>query len=117
MRETRRDPSAQRRSDAGLKQEIAETNVMKAFMVRSTACGARAYPGDLGCERVELRRPEQAELVEPSVDLPQARPTRRLAKPSSQSVWPLLRYGSLDALAVAGNLDAKITTLLRECAS
>jgi uncharacterized protein (DUF302 family) len=29
----------------------------------------------------------------------------------------LLPYGSLDALAVARNLDAKITTLLRECAS
>lgn len=29
----------------------------------------------------------------------------------------LLPYGSLEALAVARNLDAKITTLLRECAS
>jgi uncharacterized protein (DUF302 family) len=29
----------------------------------------------------------------------------------------LLPYGSLDALTVARNLDAKITTLLRECAS
>jgi uncharacterized protein (DUF302 family) len=29
----------------------------------------------------------------------------------------LLRYGSSEALAVARNLDAKITTLLRECAS
>jgi hypothetical protein len=29
----------------------------------------------------------------------------------------LLPYGSLDALAVARNLDVKITTLLRECAS
>jgi hypothetical protein len=28
----------------------------------------------------------------------------------------LLPYGSLEALAVARNLDAKITTLLRECA-
>jgi uncharacterized protein (DUF302 family) len=29
----------------------------------------------------------------------------------------LLHYGSSEALAVARNLDAKITTLLRECAS
>ncbi len=29
----------------------------------------------------------------------------------------LLRYGSAEALAVARNLDAKITTLLHECAS
>ena len=29
----------------------------------------------------------------------------------------LLRYGNLDAVAVARNLDAKITTLLRECTS
>nr|WP_245440756.1 hypothetical protein [Mesorhizobium sanjuanii] len=29
----------------------------------------------------------------------------------------LLSYGSLEALAVAHTLDAKITTLLRECAS
>jgi hypothetical protein len=29
----------------------------------------------------------------------------------------LLPYGNFDALAVARNLDAKITTLLRECAS
>ena len=29
----------------------------------------------------------------------------------------LLRYGSSEALAVARTLDAKITTLLRECAS
>ena len=29
----------------------------------------------------------------------------------------LLHYGSAEALAVARNLDAKITTLLRECAS
>lgn len=29
----------------------------------------------------------------------------------------LLPYGNLEALAVARNLDAKITTLLRECAS
>ena len=29
----------------------------------------------------------------------------------------LLQYGSSEALAVARNLDAKITTLLRECAS
>ena len=29
----------------------------------------------------------------------------------------LLPYGSSEALAVARNLDAKITTLLRECAS
>ena len=29
----------------------------------------------------------------------------------------LLPYGNLEALAVAGNLDAKITTLLSECAS
>ena len=29
----------------------------------------------------------------------------------------LLPYGNSDALAVARNLDAKITTLLRECTS
>jgi hypothetical protein len=29
----------------------------------------------------------------------------------------LLPYGSAEALAVARNLDAKITTLLRECAN
>ena len=29
----------------------------------------------------------------------------------------LLPYGNADALAVARNLDAKVTTLLRECAS
>ena len=29
----------------------------------------------------------------------------------------LQRYGSSETLAVARNLDAKITTLLRECAS
>jgi len=29
----------------------------------------------------------------------------------------LLHYGSSEALTVARNLDAKITTLLRECAS
>jgi hypothetical protein len=29
----------------------------------------------------------------------------------------LLPYGNAEALAVARNLDAKITTLLRECAS
>jgi hypothetical protein len=29
----------------------------------------------------------------------------------------LLPYGSSEALAVARHLDAKITTLLRECAS